>query len=95
MAQNNLILASALVLWLLFSYGVAISEGIRVSKAESLAESGNHVTKVLISGRRDILEYAPAGNANAAYGTNDVHPTPSGHSPGVGHSTGPTGDDNN
>ncbi|MBA0565897.1 hypothetical protein Goklo_024543 [Gossypium klotzschianum] len=44
---------------------------------------------------RDILEDAPADNVNAAYGTNDVHPTPRGHSPGAGHSTGHAGDDNN
>ncbi|KAH1065638.1 hypothetical protein J1N35_030625 [Gossypium stocksii] len=98
MAQNNLILAAALVLWLLFSYGVAISEGIRISKAE--AESENYVTKVMTSGHkrsfnRDILEDAPADNVNAAYGTNEVHPTPRGHSPGAGHSTGHAGDDNN
>ncbi|MBA0808131.1 hypothetical protein Gohar_023892 [Gossypium harknessii] len=100
MAQNNLILAAALVLWLLLSYGVAISEGIKISKAENLAESGNYVTKVMTSGHkrsfnRVILEDAPIDNVNAAYGTNDVHPTPRGHSPGAGHSTGHAGDDNN
>ncbi|KAG4147136.1 hypothetical protein ERO13_D05G203750v2 [Gossypium hirsutum] len=89
MAQNNLILAAALVLWLLFSYGFAISEGIKISKAENLADGHKR------SFNRDILEDAPADNVNAAYGTNDVHPTPRGHSPGAGHSTGHAGDDNN
>ncbi|KAK8642508.1 hypothetical protein V6N13_011849 [Hibiscus sabdariffa] len=89
MAQNNLILAGALLLVLLLSYGVTISEGIRVLKAEKTDEPGNHATKMMSGHKRNILEDASAGVAHNAYRTNDVRPTPHGHSPGAGHSDGP------
>ncbi|KAK8678525.1 hypothetical protein V6N13_144023 [Hibiscus sabdariffa] len=81
MAKSHLILAGALLLVFLLTHGVTSSEGIRVLKAEILDEPGNHVTKMMSRHQRNILE--------DAYRTNDVHPTPHGHSPGAGHSTGP------
>ncbi|KAL4295566.1 hypothetical protein GQ457_12G018960 [Hibiscus cannabinus] len=36
----------------------------------------------------------PADNVTA-YGTDDFRPTTPGHSPGAGHSTGPSSNDNN
>ncbi|GMI82619.1 hypothetical protein HRI_001931200 [Hibiscus trionum] len=95
MAQNNLILSGALLLTLLLAYGVTISEGIRVLKAEKLDEPGNHLTEMMSGHKRNILEDASAGVVHNAYRTDDVHPTPHGHSPGAGHSTGPASNDNN
>ncbi|XVE70018.1 hypothetical protein DITRI_Ditri10aG0038000 [Diplodiscus trichospermus] len=93
MAKNNLSLASALLLVLLFSYGITFTEG-RLLKAGKLDESGNvHVTNVMSSKtnlNRDILEEASAGNI-----TDDFRPTTPGNSPGAGHSTRPASDDNN
>ncbi|XWS25659.1 hypothetical protein CRYUN_Cryun27aG0086500 [Craigia yunnanensis] len=93
MANNNLILAAALLLVLLFSYGITFSEE-RLLKADKLDESGNvHVTNVMsrkTNLNRDILEEASAG-----YGTDDFRPTTPGHSPGAGHSIGLANNDNN
>ncbi|XVE70019.1 hypothetical protein DITRI_Ditri10aG0038100 [Diplodiscus trichospermus] len=92
MAKNNLSLASALLLVLLFSYGITFTEE-RLLKAGKLVKSGNvHVTNVMSSKtnlNHDILEEASAGNI-----TDDFRPTTPGNSPGAGHSTGPTSDDN-
>ncbi|OMO79017.1 hypothetical protein CCACVL1_13960 [Corchorus capsularis] len=110
MAKINLILlAAALLLVLLFSYGVTFSEE-RVLKAadDNVESAGNHV--MIMSGHksnlnRDILEdgtddhvpkaAASANNATAAYDADDFRPTTPGHSPGAGHSTGPTSNNKN
>ena len=93
MAKNNLIIAGALLLVLLFSYGITFTEE-RVLKADKLHESGNvHVTNVMSSKtnlNRGILEEASVVND-----TDDFRPTTPGHSPGAGHSIGPASDDNN
>ena len=90
MAKNNLILAGALLLVLLFAYGITFTEERRLLKADhKLDESGNHVTNVMSSRKTN------SGNVNTAYVTDDFRPTTPGHSPGGGHSTGPASDDNN
>ncbi|XVE94845.1 hypothetical protein REPUB_Repub02eG0044800 [Reevesia pubescens] len=99
MAKNNLILAGALLLVLLFAYGITFSEE-RLLKADyKLDDSGNHVTNVMSSRKTNLnrytLEDASAGSANTVYDTDDFRPTTPGHSPGAGHSIGPTGNDNN
>ncbi|KAE8715501.1 hypothetical protein F3Y22_tig00110163pilonHSYRG00055 [Hibiscus syriacus] len=95
MSQSNLILAGTLLLILLLTYGATISEGIRVFEAEKLDGPGNHVTKMMSGQNRNTLEDASEGVVHNAYRTNDVRPTPHGHSPGAGHSTGPASNDNN
>ncbi|GMI91181.1 hypothetical protein HRI_002787400 [Hibiscus trionum] len=89
MVQNNLNLAGAFLLVLLLSYGVTIGQGIRVLKTGKLDDPGNHATKMMNGHKRNILEDESAGVVHNAYRTNDVRPTPHGHSPGAGHSTGP------
>lgn len=94
MAKNNLILAGALLVVLLFAYGITFSEERRLL-------SGNHATNVMTSGHktnlnRDVSEDASDDNVNTtAYNTNDFRPTTPGHSPGAGHwsSTGPASAD--
>ncbi|KAL4334511.1 hypothetical protein GQ457_07G025680 [Hibiscus cannabinus] len=95
MAQNNLILAGALLLVLLWSYGVTISEGIRVLKAEKKDEPGNHATKMMSGHKRNILDDTSVGVAHNAYRTSDVRPMSRGQNLGAGHSNGPVTDVNN
>ncbi|KAE8683615.1 hypothetical protein F3Y22_tig00111198pilonHSYRG00003 [Hibiscus syriacus] len=70
MAKNNLALPAALLIVLLFAYGVAFTE------------------------ERVLLAHHKAENVSA-YDTDDFRPTTPGHSPGAGHSTGPSSDPNN
>ncbi|KAK8513863.1 hypothetical protein V6N13_005051 [Hibiscus sabdariffa] len=46
--------------------------------------------RVLLADHRAL-----AANNVTAYDTDDFRPTTPGHSPGAGHSTGPSSDDNN
>ncbi|XWS14663.1 hypothetical protein CRYUN_Cryun35bG0028700 [Craigia yunnanensis] len=90
MAKNNLILAGALLLVLLFAYGITFTEERRLLKADhKLDESaGNHATNVMSNRKtnfRDVLEDASPGNVNTAYVTDGFRPTTPGHSPGAGH----------
>ncbi|KAK8691985.1 hypothetical protein V6N13_075471 [Hibiscus sabdariffa] len=81
MAKTNLILAvAAFLLPLLFStYGIIFSEGTRILKADH-----QKVDNLNADG-------SAGGNVvNAAYTTNGFRPTAPGHSPGAGHSRGPT-----
>ncbi|KAK8478891.1 hypothetical protein V6N13_059052 [Hibiscus sabdariffa] len=73
MAKNNIALAGALLIVLLFAYGVAFTEE-RLLEADHKALAADNVT---------------------AYDTDDFRPTTPGHSPGAGHSTGPSSNDNN
>ncbi|XVE55933.1 hypothetical protein DITRI_Ditri03aG0197000 [Diplodiscus trichospermus] len=94
MAQNNVILAGALLLVLLSAYGITFTEERLLSKADhKIDESGlNHVTNAKISSSRNtnlnrgVLEDASAANVNTTgYTTDDFRPTTPGHSPGAGH----------
>ncbi|GMI83129.1 hypothetical protein HRI_001982200 [Hibiscus trionum] len=80
MAKTNLIiLAASLLLVLLFSYGITFSEGTRVLKADH-----QKVKNINADGS------ARVNVVNAAYSTDGFRPTTPGHSPGAGHSRGPT-----
>ncbi|KAE8709865.1 hypothetical protein F3Y22_tig00110328pilonHSYRG00714 [Hibiscus syriacus] len=74
MAKPNLIPAAALLVVLLFAYGVPFSGGTRALKADD--QKVNHLNS----------DGSVGGNAvNAANITNAFRPTTSGHSPGGGH----------
>ncbi|KAK8579989.1 hypothetical protein V6N13_143130 [Hibiscus sabdariffa] len=83
MAKTNLILAvagaAAFLLLLLFTCGITFSEGTRILKAD------DHKVNNLNG------DGSTGGNVvHAAYTTNGFRPTTPGHSPGAGHSRGPT-----
>ncbi|KAE8666456.1 hypothetical protein F3Y22_tig00112498pilonHSYRG00149 [Hibiscus syriacus] len=79
MAKTNLIPAAFLLVLLLFAYGITVSEGTRVLKADDhkLNNLNTHGS-------------AGANIANNANITNAFRPTTPGHSPGGGHPKGPT-----
>ncbi|XVF74178.1 hypothetical protein PTKIN_Ptkin13bG0089400 [Pterospermum kingtungense] len=93
MAKNNLILAGALLVVLLFAYEITFTEERLLQMADHKVdhESGNHATNVMTSSHktnlnRDALEDASDDNVSTtAYKTNDFRPTTPGHSPGAGH----------
>ncbi|EOY14552.1 Uncharacterized protein TCM_033894 isoform 2 [Theobroma cacao] len=107
MAKTNLIvLAGALLLVLLFSYGITFTEERVLKTDKDVKPAGNYVTNVMTSSHktnlnRDILEdgtvdvpTSSSGNGTA-FDANDFRPTTPGHSPGAGHSTGPASSDKN
>ncbi|KAG8499046.1 hypothetical protein CXB51_005470 [Gossypium anomalum] len=100
MAKINLILASVFVFVLLFSYRITFTEG-RLLKVDKLDGPGNvDMTNVVTHLNRDILEEASsAGHVKgtttaAAYRYDDFQSTTPAHSPGAGHATGPSGNNN-
>ncbi|WRX31040.1 hypothetical protein QQP08_023527 [Theobroma cacao] len=107
MAKTNLVvLAGALLLVLLFSYGITFTEERVLKTDKDVKPAGNSVTNVMTSSRktnlnRDNLEdgtddvpTASSGN-DTAFDADDFRPTSPGHSPGAGHSTGPASSDKN
>ncbi|KAK8643070.1 hypothetical protein V6N13_012386 [Hibiscus sabdariffa] len=76
MARTNLIFAAALLAVLLFAYGIAFSQETRVLKADH--------QNVMNNSKGDG---SASGNV---VNTDGFRPTTPGHSPGAGHSRGPT-----
>ncbi|KAK8552502.1 hypothetical protein V6N12_041094 [Hibiscus sabdariffa] len=80
MARTNLVFAAALLAVLLFAYGIAFSQETRVLKADQQNVMNNKKS-----------DGSAGGNVvNTAYSTDGFRPTTPGHSPGAGHSRGPT-----
>ncbi|KAL4334164.1 hypothetical protein GQ457_07G021030 [Hibiscus cannabinus] len=80
MARTNLVFAAALLAVLLFAYGIAFSQETRVLKADHQNVMNNKKS-----------DGSAGGNVvNTAYCTDGFRPTTPGHSPGAGHSRGPT-----
>ncbi|KAE8682166.1 hypothetical protein F3Y22_tig00111273pilonHSYRG00145 [Hibiscus syriacus] len=80
MAKTNSNLAAALLVVLLFAYGITFSQETRVLKAD-------HQSVNNLNGDGSTR----GGNVvNTAYSTDGFRPTTPGHSPGAGHSRGPT-----
>ncbi|OMO79016.1 hypothetical protein CCACVL1_13959 [Corchorus capsularis] len=99
-AKNNPILACVFVIILVSSYGIRLSEEARLLKFEKvdIEDSGNRVTRSSSHNYGGKHEDAPTVSGNLVteeYDTEDLHPTSPGHSPSIGHSTGPATHDHN
>ncbi|OMO74892.1 hypothetical protein COLO4_26459 [Corchorus olitorius] len=103
-ARNNPILSCFFVIifvvLLVSSYGIRLTEEARVLKIDH--DSGNRVTNTSSHyGGKHLHDDAPTVDVSGNFvaeeydSTEDLHPTSPGHSPSIGHSTGPATHDHN